>query len=147
MTGLRVGMKSHTYWSEVLEITKDCKACDADLIIILRAGSLTDAAKIVSLVSTPLLFLVLRFIDSHVQALANDATTPNDLMRLQSGTGWLSSHPEIKQSVVPVVCIPTTLSGGTNDETHAKHGFAHGTLPPTFVALDAALTTTTPDKF
>lgn len=49
--GLRVGMRSHTYWSEVLEITKECKACNADLIITLGAGSLTDAAKIVSLVS------------------------------------------------------------------------------------------------
>lgn len=76
-------------------------------------------------------------------------------MRLQSGTDWFSSRPEIKTSVVPVVCIPTTLSGGeyqalaggTNDDTHAKHGFAHGTLPPALVILDAALTTTTPNKF
>ena len=50
VAGLRVGMKSHTYWSEVLEITSDCRACNADLIITLGAGSLTDAAKIVSLV-------------------------------------------------------------------------------------------------
>ena len=76
-------------------------------------------------------------------------------MRLQSGTDWFSSRPEIRQSVVPVICVPTTLSGGeyqalaggTNDETHAKHGFAHGTLPPSLVVLDAALTMTTPDKF
>jgi alcohol dehydrogenase class IV len=76
-------------------------------------------------------------------------------MRLQSGTDWFSSRPEVKQSVVPVVCIPTTLSGGeyqalaggTNDESHTKHGFAHGTLPPVLVILDAELTTTTPDKF
>ena len=78
-----------------------------------------------------------------------------DLIRLQSGADWFSPRPEIKQSVVPVVCIPTTLSGGeyqalaggTNDETHAKHGFAHGTLPPSLVVLDAALTATTPNKF
>jgi alcohol dehydrogenase class IV len=76
-------------------------------------------------------------------------------MRLQSGTDWLSSRPDVKEAVVPVICIPTTLSGGeyqalaggTNDETHAKHGFAHGTVPPALVVLDSALTTTTPDKF
>ncbi|KIW09423.1 hypothetical protein, variant [Verruconis gallopava] len=130
-------MKPHTYWSEVLEIADECRACNADLIITLGAGSLTDAAKIVSL------------------ALANDASSSEDLMRLQSGTDWFSSRPEIKKATVPVVCVPTTLSGGeyqalaggTNDETHVKHGFNHGTNPPALVVLDAALTTTTPDKF
>ena len=42
IVGKRIGMKSHTYWSEVLEITKECKACAADLVITLGAGSLTD---------------------------------------------------------------------------------------------------------
>jgi alcohol dehydrogenase class IV len=76
-------------------------------------------------------------------------------MRLQSGTDWQASRPGIKTAVVPVICVPTTLSGGeyqalaggTNDKTHAKHGFAHGTVAPSLVILDAALTTTTPDKF
>lgn len=76
-------------------------------------------------------------------------------MRLQSGSDWTSSRPEIKQASVKVISIPTTLSGGeyqalaggTNDETHAKHGFIHGTNPPSLVVLDAELTMTTPDKF
>ena len=50
VAGLKVGMKPHTLWSEVLDATEDCRACNADLIITLGAGSLTDAAKIVSLV-------------------------------------------------------------------------------------------------
>ena len=50
IAGLRIGMKSHTYWSEVLDVARDCRACNADLIVTLGAGSLTDAAKIVSLV-------------------------------------------------------------------------------------------------
>lgn len=51
VAGVRVGMKSHTYWSEVLEVARACRNCEADLIVTLGAGSLTDAAKIVSLVS------------------------------------------------------------------------------------------------
>jgi alcohol dehydrogenase class IV len=51
VAGVRVGMKSHTYWSEVLEVTRACRKCEADLIVTLGGGSLTDAAKIVSLVS------------------------------------------------------------------------------------------------
>jgi alcohol dehydrogenase class IV len=50
VAGVRVGMKPHTYWSEVLVITEECRRCGADLLITLGAGSLTDAAKIVSLV-------------------------------------------------------------------------------------------------
>ena len=44
-------MKPHTLWSEVLEVTQDALEKDADLLITLGAGSLTDAAKIVVLVS------------------------------------------------------------------------------------------------
>lgn len=51
VVGTREGMTPHTLWSEVLEITEECRKTKADLIITLGAGSLTDGAKIVSLVS------------------------------------------------------------------------------------------------
>lgn len=62
---------------------------------------------------------------------------------------------EVKTATLPIISIPTTLSGGeyqalaggTDDETHAKHGFIHGTVGPRLVILDAELTTTTPDRF
>jgi alcohol dehydrogenase class IV len=68
---------------------------------------------------------------------------------------WSRERSDIKRATVPVVSIPTTLSGGeyqalaggTNDETHQKHGFRHGTVGPSLVVLDAELTTTTPDRF
>jgi alcohol dehydrogenase class IV len=68
---------------------------------------------------------------------------------------WSTDRPEIKTATVPIISIPTTLSGGeyqalaggTNDKTHQKHGFRHGTVGPSLVVLDAELTTTTPDKF
>lgn len=48
--GVRIGMKPHTLWSEVVEIINDAKSVGADLLVTLGAGSLTDAAKIVSFV-------------------------------------------------------------------------------------------------
>lgn len=48
--GQRIGMKSHTLWSEVVEIVTDARAVNADLLVTLGAGSLTDGAKIVALV-------------------------------------------------------------------------------------------------
>ena len=50
VAGVRIGMKSHTLWSEVVEIVQDARRVEADLIITLGAGSLTDGAKIVALV-------------------------------------------------------------------------------------------------
>lgn len=50
VVGVRVGMKSHTQWSEVIEIVRDARETEADLILTLGASSLTDGAKIVALV-------------------------------------------------------------------------------------------------
>lgn len=50
VVGVRVGMKSHTQWSEVVEIVRDARQTQADILVTLGAGSLTDGAKIVALV-------------------------------------------------------------------------------------------------
>lgn len=50
IAGRRIGMQSHTLWSEVLEIVKEARDAKADLILTLGAGSLTDAAKIIAFV-------------------------------------------------------------------------------------------------
>jgi alcohol dehydrogenase class IV len=50
VVGVRIGMTPHTLWSECLEVTAECRKLNVDLLITLGAGSLTDAAKIVSLV-------------------------------------------------------------------------------------------------
>lgn len=52
VVGKRIGMTPHTLWSQCLEATQDARRLNVDLIITLGAGSLTDAAKIVSLVHT-----------------------------------------------------------------------------------------------
>ncbi|KAI1484224.1 putative Fe-containing alcohol dehydrogenase [Daldinia eschscholtzii] len=134
VAGVRVGMKPHSLWSEILEIVADARKSDADLIVTLGAGSLTDAAKIVSL------------------ALANDVSTHAELGSLCPTSP--KKRVDIKPAKVPVVCIPTSLSGGeyssfagaTNDETGQKHAFFEGLQGPALVILDPELTTTTPDK-
>lgn len=50
VAGRRIGMQSHTVWSEVLEIVEDARNVQADLLLTLGAGSLTDGAKIVAFV-------------------------------------------------------------------------------------------------
>lgn len=48
--GVRAGMKSHAKWSEIVEIAREVKTLQADMIITLGGGSLTDGAKIVTFV-------------------------------------------------------------------------------------------------
>ncbi|CZT22971.1 related to Fe-containing alcohol dehydrogenase [Ramularia collo-cygni] len=136
VVGTRIGMRPHTLWSEILEITKEAKSLDADILVTLGAGSLTDGAKIIAL------------------ALANEAYTFEDLDRLHAGDDWSQQRNDIKKPELPIISIPTSLSGGeysflgggTNDRTHQKHGFGHPTRGPALVILDPLLTTTTPEN-
>ncbi|KAI0887111.1 putative Fe-containing alcohol dehydrogenase [Annulohypoxylon maeteangense] len=134
VAGVRVGLKPHSLWSEILEIVEDTRNCDTDLIVTLGAGSLTDSAKIISF------------------ALANNVSTHAELDTLMPTSS--RKRDDIKPSKVPVVCIPTSLSGGeysafagaTNDETGQKHTFSGALKSPALVILDPELATTTPEK-
>ena len=53
LVGHRIGMRSHTFWSEVLQIAEEVRTVHADLLLTVGAGSLTDGAKIIALVSIP----------------------------------------------------------------------------------------------
>lgn len=58
-----------------------------------------------------------------------------------------------KQATIPILSIPTSLSGGeysnlgggTHPETHQKHPFIDGACGPSLVILSPELTATTPD--
>ncbi|KAK4553331.1 hypothetical protein LTR86_009631 [Recurvomyces mirabilis] len=136
VVGVRKGIKPHTPWSEILEIAAEAKELQADLLITLGAGSLTDGAKIIA------------------TAIANNATTFSDLDTLHSGPDWSRKRPDLIPPTIPIISIPTSLSGGeysdlgggTNDTTRQKHGFGHPTQGPKLVVLDPELTTTTPEK-
>jgi alcohol dehydrogenase class IV len=58
IVGVRLGIKPHTPWDDVLEIVKDVKQKDADIIVTLGAGSLTDGAKVISFVCALLIALL-----------------------------------------------------------------------------------------
>lgn len=50
VVGVKRGIKPHTPWSDVLEGVRDVKQSNADLIVTLGAGSLTDGAKVIAYV-------------------------------------------------------------------------------------------------
>lgn len=135
LAGVRVGMKPHTHWSEILEILSETRSCRADLLVTLGAGSLTDAAKLISL------------------ALAKNVTTAEELEALHPHSS--NYHKGTVAAHIPVICIPTSLSGGeysatsgaTNDETGRKWAFSAeaGIRCPDLVILDPELSTSTPE--
>jgi alcohol dehydrogenase class IV len=51
VVGVKKGMRPHTPWTQIIEIANEARAENADCIITLGAGSLTDGAKLVVLVS------------------------------------------------------------------------------------------------
>lgn len=52
VVGVRKGITPHTPWSEILQITKECREGGVDCVVTLGAGSMTDGCKLVVLVRT-----------------------------------------------------------------------------------------------
>ncbi|KAI9036852.1 iron-containing alcohol dehydrogenase [Aspergillus affinis] len=133
LVGVRVGMQSHTLWSEVLEIVHDVRRVQADLLITVGGGSLTDGAKVIAL------------------ALANSVSTTSDLFTLAVGS---DQRLDIHAPQIPIISVPTSLSAGeysnfagaTDDASKRKHSFQAPLKGPELVILDPALTTTTPER-
>lgn len=131
VAGVRIGMKPHTFMSEVLDIIEDARKVDADLIVTLGGGSLIDAAKAVAF------------------ALGNDVHTESDLMALPH-----VSNPTVpaKPPSCPIISVPTSLSGGefsdyagvTRDRDDQKFQFCKPLKGPRLIIMDANLALTTP---
>ena len=51
VVGVKKGMRPHTPWTQIIEIADEARAEKADCVVTLGAGSLTDGAKLVVLVS------------------------------------------------------------------------------------------------
>ncbi|KAK6418212.1 hypothetical protein LTR95_017219 [Oleoguttula sp. CCFEE 5521] len=133
VVGVRRGVTPHTPWSEILSIAAECRDAKADCIVTFGAGSLTDGCKIVAL------------------CLANNIRTPEELATysLESKTPPAKVH----EPTVPLICIPTSLSGGeyfslaggTDDTTGHKQPFLHSGMGSRLVILDPELCLTTPE--
>ncbi|MEM7742423.1 MAG: iron-containing alcohol dehydrogenase [Pseudomonadota bacterium] len=130
VAGVFDGMPAHSPRSAVLEAARMARDANADLVVTLGGGSITDAAKAVRL------------------ALSNDIHQTADFDRLVGATPDQMTAPVIRQ-----VSIPTTLSGGefsghagvTDETTGTKYLHMHPMNVPTAVILDPSATVHTPE--
>lgn len=125
-------MPPHTPRSAVIAAAAQAREANADLIVTIGGGSITDGAKAVQL------------------CLANNVTTAEgiDALRATGTTPAKINGPEIRQ-----ISVPTTLSAGefsglagvTNEATRVKELLGHPLTIPRTVILDPALTLHTPE--
>ncbi len=130
-------MPPHTPRSAVIAATDQARSIDADLIITVGGGSITDGAKAVQL------------------CLANDIRTPDgiDALRPVPGPDGSPVVPPINPPTIRQVSVPTTLSGGefsaisgvTDERTKNKELIRHPMIVPQAVVLDPSITVHTPE--
>ena len=131
------GIAPHAPRTDVLAAADAAREAGADLIVSVGGGSATDAAKIVSLL------------------LKHDVRTIEDFEPLRT---YVTDDGEVINPIkvgpdIPVICVPTTLSGGefnalsgaTDEATEHKQGYEHRNMAPVMVVLDPAITVHTPE--
>ncbi len=134
--GLYDRVPSHTPRDTVIEVAREARALDADLIVTFGGGSVTDTGKMVQIC---LRHNVTRFeeLDAYAVVVKPDGTN----------TVPAFDGPKVRQ-----IAIPTTLSGGefqpgggcTDNRTKVKQSFRHPQLIPRASILDPAPTLHTP---
>lgn len=125
-------MPPHTPRSAVIAAADQARAAQADLVVTIGGGSITDGAKAVQL------------------CLANDITTVEGIDRIRAHKGV---PPPMKPPVVRQISAPTTIAGGdfspsagvTNETTKVKEMVRHPLAIPRTVILDPALGSHTPE--
>lgn len=135
--GTYTGIAPHAPRADVLAATNAARDAGADLIVSVGGGSATDAAKIVSLL------------------IKHDVRTVEDFEPLRT---YVTDDGEVINPItvgpdIPVICVPTTLSGGefnalsgsTDEVTNHKQGYEHRNMAPVMVVLDPAITVHTPE--
>jgi maleylacetate reductase len=130
-------MPPHTPRSAVISATERARAVQADLIVTIGGGSVTDGAKAVQM------------------CLANDIRSAEAIDRLRPVQGPDGAIPgrEMKAPSVRQISVPTTLSGGefsaiagvTDERTKVKELLRHPRIIPSAVILDPAITMHTPE--
>lgn len=131
------GIGPHAPRTDVLRALEAARQVDADLIITVGGGSVTDAGKVIAL------------------GLKHNIRAHEDF------EGFYVCVNEAGDTVVPdfeapdirVICCPTTLSGGefntmggvTDDRENKKQGYTHRMMAPVAIVLDPALTVYTPE--
>ena len=127
----------HTPRQAVIDAAALAREADADLIVTIGGGSVTDGAKAVQL------------------CLANDIGKPEalDELRPVRGSDGTLGPPPCNAPSVRQITVPTTLSGGefsaiagvTDERRRVKELFRHPDIIPRAVILDPAVTVHTPE--
>jgi maleylacetate reductase len=125
-------MPAHTPREAVIAATEQARKADADLIVTIGGGSITDGAKAVQI------------------CLANGIrdVAGIDGIRAARGPAPSMTAPKVRQ-----ISVPTTIAGGefsanagvTNTATKVKESVRHPLAIPRAVILDPAITLHTPD--
>lgn len=131
------GIAPHAPRADVLRASIAAHDAEADLIVSIGGGSTTDAAKIVGLLIKHQVKSVEEF-----EPLRTYVTDAGEVVNP------ITIGPDI-----PVICVPTTLSGGefnslsgaTDEITQHKQGYEHRNMAPVMVILDPAITVHTPE--
>jgi maleylacetate reductase len=137
LVGVNAKIGAHTPRTDVVAAANEARAANADLILTVGGGSVTDAAKMVGL------------------CLGNDITDPAQLDRLRATItpDGKTERPPTKAPTVRSLDVPTTLSAGeftpfagcTDTVRHVKESFSHPLMLPRTVILDPAITVHTPE--
>ncbi|MDG1987945.1 MAG: iron-containing alcohol dehydrogenase [Halieaceae bacterium] len=130
------GIPPHAPRSSVLEAAANARSSEADLIVTIGGGSVTDAGKIIPLVLKHGL-------------VEHDDLEPFHVYVNEAGE---TIKPAFESPDLRVICCPTTLSGGefnplagaTDEKIGHKQGFEHPMMAPVAVILDPELTRHTP---
>jgi maleylacetate reductase len=125
-------MPPHTPRAAVIAASEQARAADADIIVTVGGGSITDGAKAVQL------------------CLANNIRNPDDIDRIRAGHGV---SPKLAAPTVRQISVPTTIAGGefsaiagvTNERTRVKEALRHPLLMPRAAILDPWLSAHTPE--
>src|SRR3984893_17314986 len=125
-------MPPHTPREAVIAATAQARAANADLIVTVGGGSITDGAKAGQL------------------CLANNVSTVEaiDTIRATRGVAPPLTAPSVRQ-----ISVPTTIAGGefsaiagvTNEATKVKEMLRHDLVMPRAAILDPAITVHTPE--
>jgi len=137
MAGLCTRIGAHTPRTDVVAAANEARAQNADLLVTIGGGSVTDAAKMVAL------------------CLGNDVTDPAqlDAFAARVTPDGRTERPDSKPPALRSIDIPTTLSAGefnpfagcTDTVRQVKQSYAHPLMIPRAVILDAAVTLHTPE--
>jgi maleylacetate reductase len=125
-------MPPHTPRAAVIAAAEQARAANADLLVTVGGGSITDGAKAVQL------------------CLANYIRNADDIDQIRAGRG---TPRQLEAPTVRQISVPTTIAGGefsstagvTNEKTGVKEGLRHPLLMPRAVILDPWLSLHTPE--